>query len=121
MKPPPPPPEPLPAATVDAHTHLDACGATTPELLAAAMDRAAAVGVTRAVTVADDLASARWVVDAAGWDDRVVAAVALHPTRSAAVADADLAEIERLAAHPRVVAVGETGLDYYWDLSLIHI
>ena len=117
MKPPPPPPEPLPAATVDAHTHLDACGATTPELLSAAMDRAAAVGVERAVTVADDLASARWVVDAATWDNRVVAAVALHPTRTADVAEADLAEIERLAAHPRVVAVGETGLDYYWDFS----
>lgn len=121
MKPPPPPPEPLPSSTVDAHTHLDACGATTPELLAAAMDRAAAVGVTRAVTVADDLASARWVVQAAGWDDRVVAAVALHPTRTAAVtdpdSDPDLAEVERLAAHPRVVAVGETGLDYYWDFS----
>jgi TatD DNase family protein len=85
--------------------------------LAAAMDRAAAVGVARAVTVADDLASARWVVDAATWDDRVTAAVALHPTRTAAVTDADLAEIERLAAHPRVVAVGETGLDYYWDFS----
>ncbi len=117
MKPPPPPPEPLPAATVDAHTHLDACGATTPELLTAAMDRAAAVGVARAVTVADDLPSARWVVDAATWDDRVTAAVALHPTRTAAVTEDELAEIERLAAHPRVVAVGETGLDYYWDYS----
>lgn len=117
MKPPPPPPEPLPTSTVDAHTHLDACGATTPELVVAAMDRAAAVGVTRAVTVADDLASARWVVQAACWDDRVAAAVALHPTRTAAVTEDDLAEIERLAAHPRVVAVGETGLDYYWDYS----
>nr|MBA3907791.1 DNAase [Pseudonocardiales bacterium] len=58
MKPTPLPPEPLPAPTVDAHTHLDACGATTPELAAAAMDRAAAVGVTRAITVADDLPSA---------------------------------------------------------------
>ena len=48
------------------------------------MDRAAAVGVTRAVTVADDLASARWVVQAAHWDERVAAAVALHPTRTAA-------------------------------------
>jgi TatD DNase family protein len=75
------------------------------------------VGVSRAVTVADDLASARWVVDATAWDDRVVAAVALHPTRTAAVTSDDLAEIERLAAHPRVVAVGETGLDYYWDFS----
>jgi TatD DNase family protein len=117
VKPPPDPPEPLPTSTVDAHTHLDACGADTPELLAAAMDRAAAVGVARAVTVADDLASARWVVDAATWDDRVVAAVALHPTRTADVTYDALAEIERLAAHPRVVAVGETGLDYYWDFS----
>lgn len=113
----PPPPEPLPSETVDAHTHLDACGATTPELLVAAMDRAAAVGVTRAITVADDLPSARWVTAAATWDKRVAAAVALHPTRTAAVTDDDLAEIERLAAHPRVVAVGETGLDYYWDFS----
>jgi TatD DNase family protein len=111
------PPEPLDVPTVDAHTHLDACGCETAEDVAAAMDRAAAVGVTRAVTVADDLAAARWAVRAAHWDDRVVAAVALHPTRTAAVTDDEFAEIERLAADPRVVAVGETGLDYYWDYS----
>jgi TatD DNase family protein len=102
---------------VDAHTHLDACGCVTADDVRAAMDRAAAVGVTRAVTVADDLASARWVVQAAHWDDRVVAAVALHPTRTAALTEDDHAEIERLARDPRVVAVGETGLDYYWDHS----
>lgn len=113
----PEPPEPLGASTVDAHTHLDACGCETAEDVAAAMDRAAAVGVTRAVTVADDLAAARWAVRAAHWDERVVAAVALHPTRTAAVTDEEFAEIERLAADPRVVAVGETGLDYYWDYS----
>ncbi|WP_345611671.1 TatD family hydrolase [Pseudonocardia adelaidensis] len=113
----PPPPEPLPVPTVDAHTHLDACGCVNAEDVRAAMDRAAAVGVTRAVTVADDLASARWVVQAAQWDDRVVAAVALHPTRTAALTEDDHAEIERLARDPRVVAVGETGLDYYWDYS----
>ena len=103
--------------TVDAHTHLDACGCGNAADVVAALDRAAAVGVTRAVTVADDLPSARWVVRAAHWDDRVVAAVALHPTRTAEVSEADLAEIERLAADPRVVAVGETGLDYHWDHS----
>jgi hydrolase, TatD family len=81
------------------------------------MDRASAVGVTRAVTIADDLAAARWAVQAAHWDDRVVAAVALHPTRTAAVTEDEFAEIERLAADPRVVAVGETGLDHYWDYS----
>jgi TatD DNase family protein len=107
----------LPAPTVDSHTHLDACGCSTAADVTAAMDRAAAVNVTRAVTIADDLPSARWAVRAAHWDARVAAAVALHPTRTAAVTDGEFAEIERLAADPRVVAVGETGLDHYWDHS----
>ncbi len=113
----PDPPEPLGTGTVDAHTHLDACGCESAADVAAAMDRASAVGVTRAVTIADDLAAARWAVRAAHWDDRVFAAVALHPTRTAAVTGADLAEIETLSADPRVVAIGETGLDYHWDHS----
>ncbi|BBX42190.1 hypothetical protein MSIM_36410 [Mycobacterium simiae] len=82
--------------------------------MAAIMDRAAAVGVGAAVTIADDLDSARWVLRAADWDPRVYAAVALHPTRADALDDAARAEIEALAAHPRVVAVGETGMDMYW-------
>jgi TatD DNase family protein len=113
----PPAPAPLAVTVVDAHTHLDACGATDPDGVRAALDRAAAVGVAAVVTVADDMASARWVVQAAGWDDRVFAAVALHPTRTATMTDDDRAELERLVAEPRVVAVGETGLDYYWDYS----
>lgn len=102
---------------VDAHTHLDACGCRDAADVAVMVDRAAAVGVNRVVTVADDLASARWAAEAATWDDRVFAAVALHPTRTTTFTDADRAELERLAAQPRVVAVGETGLDYYWDYS----
>ena len=43
------------------------------------------------------------------------AAVAVHPTEVTGLDDAGYAELERLAADPRVVAVGETGLDYYWD------
>jgi TatD DNase family protein len=113
----PPPPEPLAAPAVDAHTHLDACGCVDAADVNAVMDRAAAVGVQAAVTVADDLAAARWVVRAAGWDERVFAAVALHPTRTASFGDGARAEIEALAGAPRVVAVGETGLDYYWDHS----
>jgi TatD DNase family protein len=110
-------PSPLGVETVDSHTHLDACGFDTRDAVVAAMDRAAAVGVTRAVTIADDLEGARAAVRAAHWDERVAAAVALHPTRTAAVADAERAEIEALARDPRVVAVGETGLDHYWDHS----
>jgi TatD DNase family protein len=111
----PPAPEPLAEpGTIDAHTHLDACGAVRPEEVRAAMDRAAAVGVRAAVTVADDLASARWVLTAAEADARVSAAVALHPTRANTATDAARAEIATLAGAPSVVAVGETGLDYYW-------
>ncbi|MGH3794639.1 MAG: TatD family hydrolase [Pseudonocardiaceae bacterium] len=110
----PPAPESLPVPVVDAHTHLDACGATDRGGVRAALDRAQAVGVSAAVTVADDMGSARWVAEAACWDDRLFAAVALHPTRTATMTDSDRAELEHLARQPRVVAVGETGLDYYW-------
>jgi TatD DNase family protein len=109
----PPPPEPL-APLVDAHTHLDACGASDADSVRAIVDRAEAVGVKAVVTIADDLASARWVVRAADVDPRVYAAVALHPTRADALTDAARAELESLVADPRAVAVGETGLDLYW-------
>jgi TatD DNase family protein len=99
---------------VDAHTHLDACGADDADGVHAIVDRAAVVGVETVVTIADDLDSARWVTRAAEWDPRVYAAVALHPTRANALTDAARAQIERLAAHPRVVAIGETGMDLYW-------
>lgn len=99
---------------VDAHTHLDACGARDADGVRAIVDRAAAAGVIAVITVADDLDSARWVTRAAEWEPRVYAAVALHPTRANALTGPTRAEIERLAAHPRVVAIGETGMDLYW-------
>jgi TatD DNase family protein len=116
-RPPPPAPEPL-SPLVDAHTHLDACGATDAASVTAIVDRAAAVGVQAVVTIADDLESARWVTEAADWDARVYAAVALHPTRANALTEEAKTVIERLAEHPRVVAIGETGLDMYWPGKL---
>jgi TatD DNase family protein len=111
----PAPPRPAPLAPlVDAHTHLDACGASDTDSLRAIVDRAYAVGVRAVVTVADDLVSARWVVEAAHADPRVYAAVALHPTRTGALTDPARAELESLVGDPRVVAIGETGLDLYW-------
>jgi TatD DNase family protein len=112
-RPAPPAPEPL-TPLIDAHTHLDACGATDGPSIKAIVDRAAAVGVQAVVTIADDLESARWVTEAADADPRVYAAVALHPTRAGALTDEAKVVIERLASHPRVVAVGETGVDMYW-------
>lgn len=113
----PPAPTPL-SPLIDAHTHLDACGASDAADVTAIVDRAAAVGVGAVVTIADDLDSARWVTEAAEADERVYAAVALHPTRTEALTDQAKTVIERLAGHPRVVAIGETGLDLYWPGKL---
>ncbi|MFF5988857.1 TatD family hydrolase [Prauserella flavalba] len=113
----PPVPEKLPAPAIDSHTHLDACGVETPAELSTVLARAEAAGIERVVTVADDLAAARWAAEASTWDDRVFAAVAIHPTRTKDFGDADRSEVERLVQRERVVAVGETGLDYYWDYS----
>ncbi|MFZ1162222.1 TatD family hydrolase [Mycobacterium sp.] len=114
---PPPAPERL-SPLIDAHTHLDACGAKDADGVHAIVDRAAAVGVETVVTIADDLAAARWATQASEWDSRVYAAVALHPTRADALTDAARAEIEQLSSHPRVVAIGETGMDLYWPGKL---
>lgn len=112
-----PAPEPLPGPVVDGHTHLDACGCADAADVAAAMARAAAVGVAKVITVADDLESATWAATAAGGHPDLFAAVALHPTRADVLTDAAKAELERLAIDPAVVAIGETGLDFYWDAA----
>ena len=74
-----PAPERLPAPVADAHTHLDACGARTATDVQAAMARAHAVGVTRVVTVADDLASGRVAAHSPKMHPHLYAAVALQP------------------------------------------
>jgi TatD DNase family protein len=104
----------------DAHTHLDAMAQragveASSEFVATAMAQARAVGVVRVITVGDTMESSRWCVAAAENHPDVFAAVAVHPTEVAMMSDADYAELEALARHPRVVAIGETGLDYHWD------
>ena len=104
----------------DAHTHLDAMATRAglePDdaFVAGVMHEAAAVGVAAAVTVGDTVASSEWCVRAAAAHPHVFAAVAVHPTEVTGLDDEGYAALERLARDPRVVAVGETGLDYYWD------
>jgi TatD DNase family protein len=110
-------PEPLPHPVVDSHCHLDATLESSGLEPAEALRRAAEVGVTRLVQVGCDVPSSRWAVEAAERWDQVVAAVALHPNDAARLTPAELAEglqvVDALAAHPRVRAVGETGLDFY--------
>ncbi|GAB16553.1 putative deoxyribonuclease [Gordonia effusa NBRC 100432] len=110
---PPPDPTPLPGL-VDSHTHLAACGGRDAESVRGILDHAERVGVRAVVTVADDMVDARWAVAAAEWDERAYASVALHPTHANDLNDETAAELEQMATHPRVVAIGETGLDYYW-------
>ncbi len=110
----PAPPAPLPAPALDSHTHLDIMALPVPDVLAAAR----AAGISRVVTVGVDLESSRWSARCAAEHDAVYAAVAIHPNEVAAAGpdpEEVLAEIEALARQPRVVAVGETGLDYYRD------
>ena len=112
--------DPLPSPVFDAHTHLDAMAQRaglepSDAFVAETMSAARAAGVTAAITVGDTLESSRWCVAAANAHPDVYAAVAVHPTEIAGLDDAGYAELEALAADPRVVAVGETGLDYYWD------
>lgn len=110
-KPLPPAPEPLRGEVFDAHCHLDAMGGSVADAMAAAR----AVGVVRVVTVGDTVASSTWCVQAAQAHPDVYAAVAVHPTEVDGLTDADYDALSVLAAHQRVVAIGETGLDNYWD------
>ncbi len=96
---------------IDSHTHLHLCEPPDAELVAAAT----AAGVTRMVTVGTDGASCRAALAAAEDFPQVYAAVGRHPSSATGFDDADLAELEALAAHERCVAIGETGLDYYRD------
>ena len=108
--PPPPAPEPLPAAVFDSHCHLDAMNVDVGQSLV----DAAAVGVTRVVTVGDTLESSRWAAATAAAHPAVVAAIAVHPNETADLDEPTWAGLAELAVLPRVRAIGETGLDHYW-------
>lgn len=102
-----------PTGLIDTHMHLHS--PQFDEDRAAVFERALGAGVARMVEIGYDLVSSRAAVALAESDARIFAAVGIQP-HYAAEADAGwLAEIERLAAHPKVVAIGEIGLDYYHD------
>jgi TatD DNase family protein len=109
-------PEPLPHPVVDSHCHLDSTLEKSGLEPAQAIRLAAEVGVTRIVQIGCDVEGSRWAVQAAERWESVIAGVAMHPNDAARLGDdlsAALAVIDALAPHPRVRAVGETGLDYF--------
>jgi TatD DNase family protein len=97
---------------VDSHCHLEMIEDT-----AGAVAAARAAGVRQLVTIGIDLETSRKAVELASALDGVYATVGLHPHDADRLDDATLEEFERLAARPRVVAIGEAGLDFYRDLS----
>jgi TatD DNase family protein len=128
---------PAPGA-FDSHSHMDIMGLPVDGVLAAAR----AMGIGRVVNVGCDLPSARWSVSCAAEYPDVYATVAIHPNSTLTPGGTTpldppahggttrppippwppttaevLAELEALAASPKVVAIGETGLDYYRDWS----
>jgi TatD DNase family protein len=113
-----PQPEPLPVATVDSHAHLEIVTNAAPDSaeVGKVLDDARAAGIDRVVQVGYSAEQSQWCVDAAEhWKGRVLAAVALHPNEAPVVEDLehDWSIIAKLAEHPRVRAIGETGLDYF--------
>jgi TatD DNase family protein len=119
----PPAPEPLAGAVFDAHCHLDAMAHRAglvgrdepagPAYVASVVEQAAAVGITRLINVGCELAEWQSALDSTE-HPAVYAALGVHPTEVAGLTDADYDRLERLLGRPKVVAVGETGLDYYW-------
>jgi TatD DNase family protein len=100
---------------IDTHAHLDfpQFDADRPQVI----ERAVTTGVTTIVDVGADLASSRRAVDLAERVDLVYAAVGVHPHDAKSLDGTTLAALRDLAQRPKVVAVGEIGLDYYRNLS----
>jgi len=97
---------------VDTHCHLNLpqFDADRDEVVA----RAFAAGVTQVIVPGSDLPTSRRALALAEQYAGVWAAVGVHPNDAVSFSPDDLAELRRLAAHPRVVAIGEIGLDLYW-------
>jgi TatD DNase family protein len=100
---------------IDTHTHLD-----FPQFDSdreQVIERAANAGVKAIVNVGTDLASSRAAVALAEAYPQIYAAVGAHPHDAKTMTGETLEELRALASHPKVVAVGEIGLDFYRDLS----
>ncbi|MCR4407461.1 MAG: TatD family hydrolase [Anaerolineae bacterium] len=102
-------------ALIDTHTHLDfpQFDHDREEVIA----RSLAAGVEIIVNVGADLASSRASVALAEQYPAIYAAVGVHPHDAKAVSERELGKLRELATHPKVVAIGEIGLDFYRDLS----
>lgn len=110
-------PEPLNVNCVDAHAHIEIITNSAPDApeIGKVLADAKSVGIDRIVQVGYSAEQSEWGVKLAEHWPNILAAVALHPNEAPVVEDleTDLAKIEALSTHPRVRAIGETGLDFF--------
>jgi TatD DNase family protein len=99
----------------DTHAHLNADQYL--EDLYEVMERAKEAGVSNIVVVGFDTITINRAMELAKAHDNIYACVGWHPVDAIDMTDDDLKWIEELASHPKVVAIGEMGLDYHWDKS----
>jgi TatD DNase family protein len=100
---------------IDSHCHLDRLDlAALGTDLAGVLDNARARGVKHFLCIGVDLESLPAVLDVASAHDDVSASVGVHPLHLEAL-EPEIERLVELAAHPKVVAIGETGLDYHYD------
>jgi TatD DNase family protein len=110
-------PEPLQVLCGDSHAHLEIVTNTEPSHpeIARVIKEAESVGIDRIVQVGYSVEQSNWCLKLAELFPKVVAAVALHPNEAPVVAnlESELSQIAELAKHPKVRAIGETGLDFF--------
>ncbi|MFS1516827.1 TatD family hydrolase [Bacillus sp. SCS-151] len=99
----------------DTHAHLNAT--QFDEDVVDVINRAKMEGVSHIVVVGFDRQTITRAMELTEMYDFIYAAVGWHPVDAIDMVDEDLSWIEELASHPKVVAIGEMGLDYYWDKS----
>lgn len=109
----------MPVRLIDTHCHLDSDGfqQDVNEVIQRAID----AGVERMLTLGVTVESSRKAVALAERHPAVWAAVGIHPNYVQESAAGDWEQVEQLAEHPRVVAIGETGLDQYWDTAPLEL
>ncbi len=100
---------------IDTHSHINFD--RYDEDRAAVVHRATAAGVSRIIVPAVDLKTAQECVDLTAMFEGVYAAVGVHPNSTADFNDAYLPQLEALIQAPKIIAIGEIGLDYHWDKS----
>ena len=95
---------------IDTHAHLDAASTSADELLRRARD----AGVDRVITIGTGIESCRRALELADAHESVFAALGIDPHRAATAEAGRANDLRELLRHPKVVAVGETGLDYHY-------